>query len=116
MKAVALSDFDADIEAPRQVAWTPEEDRCIREHYVSKGAKYVGKLLPHRSLNSIRGHSYQLGIRQWVRSPEAVAERHQSIRELLRSGFKTLEVCELLGVSSSMVRRVRDEVSIVRAP
>lgn len=67
MRSIALSDFDVVEEVARAVKWSEAEDDIIREHYILQGAKYVWRLLPHRSLNSIRQHAHQLGLRRWVR-------------------------------------------------
>ncbi|MDH4743129.1 hypothetical protein OMP43_03750 [Sphingomonas sp. CBMAI 2297] len=43
--------------------WQPAELQILREEYPRGGYKHVGRLLPHRSLDTIRMRASALGIR-----------------------------------------------------
>ena len=50
--------------APRHYArWQPHELEILRREYPAGGYKHVGRLLPHRSLDTIRMRASALGIR-----------------------------------------------------
>jgi hypothetical protein len=95
--------------------WTEYEDKIIREVYPDRGIEAVHKLIPHRSLESIkkratrtglkRNHRWRGGYSKWSE------ERLKKLKDVLDAKGMSGAVKEF-GITSKQIRRVLSQYGV----
>ena len=100
--------------ARKDLAWTPEEDDLLCQHYAERGASALKHLMPHRSVHAIRKRAERLDLVRTQSKGHALGIEEIGAA-MARHRGSVIRAATHLGVATTSLRRRADHFGITIA-